>query len=61
MNILPPSPFLSSATAETLPSEFSGKSHCSDGSFSIDEDSLLERMEAIEIEMILKALFANNQ
>jgi hypothetical protein len=41
MTIMPvPSPFLSSATAETLPSEFSGKSHCSDGSpFLIDEDS----------------------
>jgi hypothetical protein len=69
MSIMPPSPFISSATAETLPSEFSGKSHCSDGSFSIDEDSFFyaidpppllfeqDNLEENEIEQILRALF----
>lgn len=64
-----PSPFISAdVTAETLPSEFSGKSHYSDGSFSIDEDSFLyaidppplprEHVNEDDIEQILRALFA---
>lgn len=71
MSILPPSPFIGSATAETLPSEFSGKSHYSDGRFSIDEDSffycidppplVVDGIDAIEIEQILSALFARTQ
>ena len=71
MSILPPSPF-GSATAETLPSESSGKDHHSDGRhFSIDEDSFFyaidppplpdEHIEAVEIERVLKAVFAINQ
>ena len=45
MNGLLPSPFLRSAdVAETLPSEFSGKSHCSAGSHktSINYDALFD-------------------
>lgn len=66
MTLMPPSPFISAPVAETLPSESSGKSHCSDGSFSLDEDSFLyaidppsidEHIEAIEIEQVLRALF----
>ena len=72
MSNLPPSPFISSATAETLPVEHPGKDHCSAGSpFSIDEDSFLyaidppplpeEHIEAAEIEQILSSLFERNQ
>jgi hypothetical protein len=91
----PPPTFISADVAETLPSEFSGKSHCSDGrpiqsscggqsahqsqrcdvretnrpemdvgvapdpqeAFVIDEEKLIERIESIEIEQILRALF----
>ena len=69
MTLMPPSPFISAPVAETLPSESSGKSHCSDGSFSIDEDSFFyaidpppllfeqDNLEESEIEQILRALF----
>jgi len=69
MTIMPPSPFISSATAETLPADASGEDHSSAGRpFLIDEDSFFyaidpppleqENIEAAEIEQILSALFA---
>lgn len=42
--IMPPSPFIS-ATAETLPSEFSGKSHYSDGSFFHSSCGIVESQD----------------
>jgi hypothetical protein len=65
MTIMPvQSPFLSSATAETLPAEYPGKDHCSAGSpFLIDEESFFYAIDPPplpdehEIEQILKALF----
>lgn len=58
MTPMPPPPTFVSATAETLPVMVSGTEHPMTGrDFSIDEDSLLERIEAIEIEQILRALF----
>jgi hypothetical protein len=69
MSILPPSPFIGSATAETLPSESSGKDHHSGGRpFSIDEEEFFhlidppplprEHVNEDDIEQILRALFA---
>ena len=68
---MPPSPFISSATAETLPVMASGTEHPMAGSrFSIDEDSFFyaidpppldtDGLEAFEIEQVLRALFARN-
>jgi hypothetical protein len=71
MTIMPvPSPFLSSATAETLPSEFSGKSHCSDGSpFLIDEEAFFYAINppplpapiVLDIEPMIRNLLLQNQ
>jgi len=57
MSTLPPSPFLSSAPAETLPADYPGKDHVSAGSPALDQ----ERIEAVEIEQILRALFARTE
>jgi hypothetical protein len=68
MTIMPvPSPFLSSATAETLPAEDPGTDHIPAGSpFLIDEEAFfyainpppLPEEDGPEIEQILRALFA---
>ena len=70
MSTMPPSPFISATTAETLPAECPGKDHYPAGSFSIDEDSFFyaidpppllfeqDNLEENEIEQILRALFS---
>jgi len=69
MSILPPSPFISSEPVETLPVMASDTEHHLPGrNFPIDEDSFFyaidppplpeEHIEAIEIEHVLRALFA---
>jgi hypothetical protein len=69
MSNLPPSPFIRSATAETLPAEDPGTDHIPAGSpFLIDEEAFFyaidppplpdEHIDDDGIEQILRALFA---